>query len=87
MAQAKKTVTDLLDQMAAGQLTVKQVADEFRNRKWRAPKTATDAQAWGAADEDPPDPDSWDAVNADSRLTPDQYTLLSQAYKQARAAK
>lgn len=88
MAQAtKKTVTQLLDLLAADQMTVTQVAEEFRNRKWREPKRATDAQAWGAADDDAPDPDSWDAVNADSRLTPDEYVQLSQAYKAARAAK
>lgn len=79
------TVTDLLDKLAAGKMTVDEVAKNFATRDWPDRKPATDGQAWGHDDVDEPDPDSWDAVNADSRLTSDQYAQLSDAYAQARA--
>lgn len=81
------TVSDLLDKLADGKMTVDQVAKDFASRKWPAHKRATDAQAHGVEDEDPVDPNSWDAVNADSRLSSDQYAKLSDAYAKARATR
>lgn len=76
-------VRDVLDQLAAGQITLAVAAEDFRTRKWpKLPKTS-DAQAWGVVDDTPAGGDSWDVVNSDSRLTSDQYKVLAGAYAQA----
>lgn len=78
------TVTELLDDLAEGRASLDETAQLFRTRKW--PKPAGDpshAQAWGEADDDSPSPDSWAAVDADSRLTADQYEVLAEAYEDA----
>lgn len=80
------TVAELLDRLASGAATLDQVAADFAVRSWPAHKPATDEQAWGLADDEAPDPNSWDAVNADSRLTPEQYQVLARAKSRARQA-
>lgn len=73
------TVQDLLDDLLAGRLSLDDVAQEFAKRDWPSPSQVTDAQAWGVTDDDAPDPDSWAAVNACSRLSPEQYATLAAA--------
>jgi hypothetical protein len=77
------TVTQLLDALATHRLSLDDVAAEFRRRTWPARVRATDAQAFGVEDEDAPDPDSWAAVEADSRLTAEQYVILAVARKES----
>lgn len=77
------SVRDVLDGLASGRITLDQAADNFRKRSWpKLPKT-TDAQAWGVQDDTPAPADSWDVVNSDSRLTPEQYQALAKAYGEA----
>lgn len=77
------TVTALLDQLAAGELTVDEVAADFRTRTWPAVDRATWDEAQLGVEADAPGPDSWDAVNADFRVTPETYTRLAAAYQEA----
>lgn len=81
-----RTVTELLDALADGRMTVEAVAADFAGRAWPKRRPATEAQVYGVADDAEPDPDSWDAVNADSRLTAAQYATLSKAYQNALTA-
>lgn len=80
------TVKDRLDQLAAGKMSLDQVAQDFATRKWPPRTPTTDGQFWGTEDVDAPDDNSWDAVNADSRLTTDQYAALCDAHAKALAA-
>jgi hypothetical protein len=73
------TVGEMLDRLDAGELTLDEVAADFRGRRWQPEPAATDAQVWGVADDDEPSGDSWAVVNADSRLTPEQYQTLASA--------
>lgn len=78
------TVAEVLDRLAAGTMTLMEAEADFRRRAWpRQQPRASLAQAYqgdiGAA----PDPDSWDAVNADSRLTTEAYQRLAAARKSA----
>ena len=73
------TVKELLDGLVGGTVTLEQVAEDFAGRTWPAQKRPTDGQAWGVLDDDAPDPDSWDAVNACSALTAEQYNTLAAA--------
>ncbi|MFC0504237.1 hypothetical protein [Micromonospora costi] len=81
------SVRDVLDRLAAGEITLKQAAEDFRTRKWPAQPATTEEQAWGVHDDPAPAEDSWDLVNADSRLTSDQYKVLAEAYTEAISAK
>jgi len=79
------TVKALLDRLAAGGMTAAQVAADFRGRSWPARPQASDAQAFGVADGDPPGDDSWALVEADSRLSPAQYAVLMRAHERGAA--
>jgi hypothetical protein len=78
------TVRELLDRLHAGDTGIEDVARAFRERAWpQQPAAPTKAELWGVADAPGPTPDSWAAVEADSRLTGEQYQLLADAYSQA----
>lgn len=77
------TVRDMLKAYDARRVTLDDLAADFRRRKWAPVKTTTDAQAWGVVDDDAPNPDSWEIVDAWPTLTPDAYAALSNAYAQA----
>lgn len=78
------SVQDMLDGLVSGRLTVDVVAADFAHRTWPKPAPVSAAQAWGEADDDAPDPDSWAAVNACSGLTSEQYATLAAAAAAAR---
>lgn len=78
------SVRDVLDRLAAGKMTLDDVAEDFRTRRWPALPKTSDAQAWGVQDDTPAPNNSWDVVNSDSRLTPEQYKTLADAYAKAR---
>ncbi|MFY1595479.1 hypothetical protein [Micromonospora sp. WMMD737] len=78
-----RSVRDVLDGLMAGRITLDQAATDFRQRRWTALPKTTDAQAWGVHDDTPASGDSWDLVNSDSRLTPEQYKVLADAYGKA----
>ena len=73
------SVTEMLDRLASGRATLGEVAEDFAARSWPKPKPLTDAQRHGVHDIDPPDENSWAAVHADSRLTPQEYETLFNA--------
>lgn len=81
------TMRALLDHMAAGRMTVDQVAEHVRARRWPARKPASDAEVHGVADTLPPGDDDWGAVEQDSRVTPGQYAALAAAHSQACAGR
>jgi hypothetical protein len=76
-------VGQVLDGLAAGRIGVGDAAADFAGRTWSRPAETSDAQAWGAADDPPAAPDSWTIVNADSRLSTDDYQTLAAAYQSA----
>lgn len=76
-------VADLLDRLAAGRLTVDEVVADFRSRDWPPVRPTTVDEAVLGADPAYNGPDSWDVVNADSRLTSPVYALLAAAYQDA----
>lgn len=67
------TVVALIDELVAGRLTVEQVARRLRGRTW-APEPTHER-----GDVEPPDPDSWEAIATDPRLTAEQYRILAEA--------
>lgn len=73
------TVKEMLDDLHSGRVSLADTATLFAARDWQPPKAATDAEAWGEADDDAPGDDSWDTVNAAWWLTPEQYRTLSAA--------
>ncbi len=73
------TVQDLLNQLHAGEIAFADVVAAFATRTWPAQTPATDSEAWGVTDVNAPDPNSWAVVDADSRLTVDQYQALAYA--------
>lgn len=79
------SVRELLDSLAAGQLTPQAVAADFEKRRWAPRPQASAAQAWGVADDEPPGEDDWAVVEADSRLSPSRRELLGRAYDRAHA--
>lgn len=80
---ATRSVTELLDALAAGQVDAATVAADFRTRRWPARHHSTDAQAWGVEDDPAPAPNSWELVESDSRLSTQQYLVLADAYRAA----
>lgn len=78
------TVTEMLDRLASGQATLAQVAADFATRKWPKQRPLTEAQTWGVEDLPPTDPNSWDVVTIDPRVTPAQYQVLFNAAKNTR---
>jgi hypothetical protein len=84
-------VTDLISSYNAGELTLDELADRFRNRRWpRAmappPSTYLDLAARAQEDPRPAVPDSYDditAAYARGELTREEYDLLSDAVLEA----
>ena len=85
MSHSMATVRQLMDDLAARRKTVEQLATDFRTRKWPAPKPRpTDAQAYGVEDDArDDDPNSWSAVQNDSRVSIEHYKTLFDAYQAA----
>lgn len=77
------TVTEMLDRLASGRATLDEVASDFATRSWPKRQPLTDAQRHGVHDVEPPDENSFAAVHADSRLTPQEYKALFDAYQKA----
>lgn len=77
------TVRTILDQLAAGTITASAAAADFRARTWPPRAESTEAQAWGVEDYDPPAEDSWELVEADSRLSAPQRAVLRRAHLDA----
>lgn len=77
------TVKELLDQLVDDKISLDVVAADFAKRSWPKPKPTTDAQAWGVADDNDPDPNSWAAVDACWALTSAQYATLAEAMAKA----
>ena len=80
------SVRAVLDALASGSMGLDEATADFAARTWPAKPTMTDAQFWGVTDDDPGPPDSWDTVDADSRLTGAQYSALAAAYGKAKRA-
>jgi hypothetical protein len=80
---AAEPVGQILDDLAAGRVSVDEAAADFAARTWPRLPATTDAQAWGVVDDPAPAPDSWTIVNADSRLSPTDYQTLAAAYQSA----
>jgi predicted ABC-type ATPase len=80
----ERPVSEVLDDLDAGTISIGDAAADFAGRVWPRPQPVTDAEAWGVDDDPAPLPDSWDIVNADSRLTAAQYRTLAAAYQDAR---
>jgi hypothetical protein len=87
-------VTELIGRYKAGQLTLDQLAQLFRNRRWPSavpPPPASYQEMAGRAEEDPrPDvPGSYDEVTAAyarRELTREEYDVLSDAVLEASRA-
>ena len=74
------TVKELLDRLVAGDISVDEVAADFRGRTWKKRQPASKAEVYGVADPEPADEDNdWGLVNEDPRITPAQYEILSRA--------
>jgi hypothetical protein len=78
------TVTQMLDRLTSGRATLDEVAADFAQRSWPKRPPLTEAQRHGVDDIDPPDENSWAAVHADSRLSPEEYETLFNAMQKAR---
>ena len=77
------SVREVLDGLATGEISLDAAVADFASRTWPAPKRASDAQVWGAADDEGSPVDGWETVDADSRLTSAQYGALAAAYAKA----
>ena len=77
------TVRELLDRLAARQVTAAQVAADFRARTWPPRRKPTAGQSWGTEDDEPAGDDSWGLVESDSRLSPAQRAILGKAFDDA----
>lgn len=73
------TITDLLDDLAVRRLTIAEVAAGLREFEWQP----SSAPAEDDVENLPPAEDSFDEVQADSRLTARQYARLAAAYREA----
>jgi hypothetical protein len=86
-------VTDLINSYKAGDLTLDELAQQFRARKWpvikRPPPSSYLEMAARAQEDPPPDvPNSFDDVTsayAEGNLTRQEYDLLSEAVREARS--
>jgi hypothetical protein len=84
-------VADLIGSYKAGELTLDELAERFRNRRWPrtvAPPPSTYLDLAARAQEDPRSavPDSYDEVTAAyarGELTREEYDLLSEAVLEA----
>lgn len=87
-------VRDLLDALSDGRMTLDQVAQRFRGRKWiyrsrREYSSYQEKMASHLEDSDPPLPGSFADVTAAlhrDQITIDQYRVLSEAAAEAIAA-
>ena len=79
---AQMSVKAVLDALIDGRLSIQAACDNFRNRAWPTLPRQSDAAAYGVEDDEPAPADSWADVNADSRLSTQQYTALARAYGQ-----
>jgi hypothetical protein len=87
-------VTDLLNALRDGTMSLDQVAQRFRKRSWprRAkplPGTYLELAAAAQEDPDPYVPDSFDDVDAayfQGKITDDQYELLAEAMAESMRA-
>jgi hypothetical protein len=80
------TVRELLDQLAAGDASIGEVAADFRTREWPPVNKPTMDQRWLGDEGNAPGDDDWALVEADSRLSPANYALLVAAHSDARPA-
>jgi hypothetical protein len=76
------TVSEMLDQLANGDISIEEAADFVRSRKWAQPKAATPAEYWGVADPPVADDNSWSTIDTDPRLSSDEYAILAKAYSE-----
>ena len=87
-------VAELLDALEEGRLTLDEVAQRFRVRKWprrqhQAPATYLEMAAAELQDPDPHIPGSYDDVAAayhQKRISRDQFRVLSEAVAEAQRA-
>lgn len=87
-------VNELLDKYKAGELTLEELAQRFRVRRWprtkrQEPKTYLEMAARAQEDPDPYVVGSWDDVAAAyfrHDLSTDEYTVLSEAVAEAKRA-
>ena len=87
-------VTDLLDALHQGSMTLDEVAERFRHRSWPArkrsqPRSFLEAAAVDMEDPDPYIPGSYDDVLAAydrGQLTDGQYAVLAKAIADATKA-
>jgi hypothetical protein len=90
----RSEVVDLIDQYKAGDLTLDQLAQWFRTRRWPRikrpePETYLEMAARGQEDPDPYVPGSWDDVAAAffrHDLSADEYEVLSEAVAESKRA-
>lgn len=88
-------VTDLIDSYKAGDLTLDELAQRFRSRRWpviKRPPPASYLEMAARAQEDPPPdvPNSFDDVMsayAEGSLTRQEFDVLSEAVREAARAK
>ena len=83
-------ITELLAQLRAGSMSLEEVADRFRHRRWperpATPRTAYEALAAEERDPEPPAEGSFQEVHAAymrHELTKDQYAVLAEAATEA----
>jgi hypothetical protein len=87
-------VTDLIDALRGGTMTLDEVAERFRQRSWPrriapAPTSYLERAAAAQQDPEPYQPDSFDdvvAAHQDGRITDDEYTVLSEAVAASKRA-
>jgi len=76
-----RTVRQMLDALAAGDLNVRQVAQDFETRKWAPSDNGANGPTFG--EPDPPADNSFDVVSLDGRLSAADYRTLAAAYRRA----
>jgi hypothetical protein len=87
-------VTDLIDSYKAGDLTLDELAQRFRSRRWpviKRPRPSSYLEMAARAQEDPPPdiPNSFDDVAsayAEGTLTRTEFDVLSQAVRESARA-
>ena len=85
-------VSDLIKELRAGTMTLDEVAQRFRERKWPrrkrpAPASYLEMAARTMEDPEPYDPDSFDDVTATyhrGELSDDEYDVLAEAMAESK---
>jgi hypothetical protein len=77
------SVKEMLDDLVTGRITLQQAAADVASRTWPSMPMVDEAAQWGVTDDPVAQPDSWDDVSTDPRLTPEQYQVLGAAYRRA----